>query len=166
MAIPFDHNKKLIKENEIVEQKHSKMNFVTIMLIAFLAALHLGVVEATEGGTRNMKTSKEPKKVKETKKPVDPKKCAVVKNYSSDGSFLANIISSMFKSQDFSSYCQVDFDVAKKWFLDVNNHPQDGKQKNFEYMTVRGFYYFLLRYYIFINHIFTEIVTYYRSVSH
>lgn len=132
------------------------MNIVFILLIAFIAALHLSMVEATEGGTRNMKTSKEPKKVKETKKPVDPQKCAVVKNFLSDGSFLENIIFSMFENQDFSSYCQIDFDVAKKWLLDGNNHPKD-EQKNFEYMTVRGPIYLSFANLYFINYLFTEI---------
>lgn len=100
-------------------------------------------------GTKSSKSSKSSKSKKSTKSSnnssttdEDPSNgCVKVKAYKSDGSSLDDIIESLVKSQDFSSYCRDDFDVAREWFLDTTNHPppdlpqDDDEHKN--YMTVR-----------------------------
>ncbi|GFH52487.1 hypothetical protein CTEN210_08963 [Chaetoceros tenuissimus] len=63
--------------------------------------------------------------------------CEKVESYASDGSVVGGIIESLLKEQDFSSYCQDNFDTAKEWFLDVANHPSDGKQNDANYMKER-----------------------------
>lgn len=63
--------------------------------------------------------------------------CVGVNRYESNGTYLEDIIASMVANQDFSSYCQDDFDTAKAWFIDPANHPDDGKQNDDHYMKVR-----------------------------
>ncbi|GFH52563.1 hypothetical protein CTEN210_09039 [Chaetoceros tenuissimus] len=52
--------------------------------------------------------------------------------------YLESIIASVIDSNDFSSYNQDDFDVAKSWFLNPSNHLIDN-EIGAEYMKVRSF---------------------------
>ena len=71
--------------------------------------------------------------------PPDICPCKKVVSYTSNGSALDNIIESFVQNQNFSSYCQDDFDIVKEWFLNTTNHPKDGKQDSEIYMKVRVF---------------------------
>lgn len=50
---------------------------------------------------------------------------------------LTAIITSLLEEQDFSSYSNADFEVAKEWFLNTDNHPTDLPMEDDEYMKVR-----------------------------
>lgn len=50
--------------------------------------------------------------------------CEIVRSYkATKGLLLDGIIESLVESQDFSSYCRDDFNVAREWFLNMTNHP-------------------------------------------
>ena len=69
------------------------------------------------------KSSKAPKQKKSSKNPKTSRTpantmytrhdCITVDTYKSNGSRLSNIIAYMVKNQDFSSYCQTDFDYSR-----------------------------------------------------
>lgn len=95
------------------------------------------------------KSSKAPKQKKSSKKPKSSRTptsayntrgdCVTVESYESDGSHLSNIIASMVENQDFSCYCQTDFDIAEAWFVDAENHPTNGKETDNDYMKASTF---------------------------
>ncbi|GFH52565.1 predicted protein [Chaetoceros tenuissimus] len=94
---------------------------------------------------KSSKSSKSTKSNKDTKE-ISPtstsnldstRDCITVENFKSNGSPLENIIASMVEDQNFSFYCQEDFDVAKAWFVNPLNHPNDGKQNDEHYMKER-----------------------------
>lgn len=110
-----------------------------LITLAFLSVS--AITEAAKVGTRNLRRSKKAKSSKSQKT-----ECKKVKSYKSNGFYLEQIIADMVESQDFSSYCQDDFDVAEAWFTNPRNHPTDGKQNDDHYMKVRKgddlYYYF------------------------
>ena len=110
------------------------MNIKTILII--LAILSISIVtEGAKVGTRNLRRGK---KAKSSKSHTTG--CRNVKSYKSNGFYLEHIITSMVENQDFSSYCQDDFDIAEAWFINPRNHPTDGKQDDDHYMKVSNVY--------------------------
>lgn len=65
--------------------------------------------------------------------------CKTVEEFESDESSLENIIANMVQNQDFSSYCEHDFNNAKAWFTDDANHPYEAAETDKPYMKVRIF---------------------------
>ena len=51
-------------------------------------------------------------------------------------STLEEVVASMKKNQDFSSYNEDDLNAAEEWFLVPENHPNDGKEEDPHYMKV------------------------------
>lgn len=112
---------------------------ITSILLALLVACHpifMAKASKEECETRNMMTEWET--VKKTKNLKEPRECKIAEMYISDGSRLGNIIASLIEEQDFSSYNNVDFDVATEWFLNKDNHPHDLPTGYDEYMKVRA----------------------------
>lgn len=107
------------------------MNITSILIALLVAWHHSSIAEASKSGTRNM--------IEEWEKvTTKPKKCKIAEMYISDGSRLGDIIASLVEEQDFSSYCnKEDFDAAKDWFFNADNHPTVVSQNDDEYMKVR-----------------------------
>ena len=131
--------------NFSTQHEHDETNQHCYDALIFVLTFATLFCEADVGTVRKTKAAKTTKASKTTK-PKAPKKesassCKKVKNYKAPkGSRLDGIIKSLVKSQDFSSYCRSDFEVAKEWFLNDTNHPNDMPSDDEEYknyMTVR-----------------------------
>lgn len=110
------------------------MKLKTILITLALLSISI-VTEGAKVGTRNLRRGK---KAKSSKNHTTG--CRKVKSYKANGFYLEQIIANMVENQDFSSYCQDDFDIAESWFTNPRNHPTDGKQNDNHYMKVRYLY--------------------------
>lgn len=81
--------------------------------------------KSAKGSRKKAKSGKSSKSSKSGKVGDDTINSGCIKfgNYQSDGSRLGEIIASVVEEQDLSFYCQDDFEVAKEWFLNTENHP-------------------------------------------